>query len=584
MFSRLGDIKLGPDHSSPEYSNLSWFAMLFSAGMGIGLLFFGVAEPIMHFSSPPVGEALTIPAAKEAMKLTFFHWGLHAWAIYSLLAVILAYFCYRKDLPLLPRTILYPFIGERIYGPLGHMIDTFSIIGTMFGVATSLGFGVTQVNAGLSYLFDLPQSVTVQVVLIAIITSFATISVVLGLDGGIKKLSNLNMIFAVCLLLAILFLGQTGQLMQSYVQNIGDYLFDFTRKTFNLYAYQKKDSWLGGWTLLYWGWWISWSPFVGIFIARISRGRTIREFLYGVVFVPALFTFFWMTVFGNSAINLVLEQGATDLVKTVNENVPVALFKFFEYFPASQFLTGLGLMLVVTFFVSSSDSGSLVIDTLASGGAQEPPVWQRIFWAVLEGVVAATLLLAGGLDALQTMTIASAFPMIFMIGIGAFGFLRSLKDDYHLLSTIQSHSPNISVGENTATWKERLSGLLNHPKKSEVLSFIETTGAEALESLKKEMQDQGLDVQLHKGGDYIELAVKKGDFEDFKYGIKARAFTVPDYIPDEKDAYCRAEVFLLNGGQDYDVFGYEKEQLLVDAVAQYEKHFQYLHTLSSEKI
>jgi choline/glycine/proline betaine transport protein len=392
------------------------------------------------------------------------------------------------------------------------------------------------------------------------------------------------MIFAVLLLLTILFLGNTGQIMQSYVQNIGDYLFDFTRKTFNLYAYEKKEKWLGGWTLLYWGWWISWSPFVGIFIARISRGRTIREFLYGVIFVPTLFTFFWMTVFGNSAISLVLENGAMDLVETVNNNVPVALFKFFEFFPFSTFLTGLGLCLVVTFFVSSSDSGSLVIDTLASGGAEEPPVWQRIFWAVLEGVVAATLLLAGGLDALQTMTIASAFPMIFMISIGAFGLLRCLKDDLHLLSSVQTHLPQAVAPDIGKSWKERLGIILNHPKKSDVLAFMQSTAKEALTEMKTEMEGQGLKVELHEGEDYIELAVKKGDFDDFKYGVKARLFTVPDYVPSEGDAYCRAEVFLLNGGQDYDIFGFNKDQILGDAISQYERHFQYLHSLSSEKI
>lgn len=584
MFSRLGDIKLGPDHSTPQYSNTSWFAMLFSAGMGIGLLFFGVAEPIMHFSAPPVGEPQSIEAAREAMKITFFHWGLHAWGIYSLLAVMLAYFCYRKDLPLLPRSLLYPFIGDKIYGPSGHVVDVFSIIGTMFGVATSLGFGVTQVNSGMSYLFGLPQSAVIQVVLITIITSFATVSVVLGLDGGIKKLSNLNMVLAACLLVAILFIGNTGHLMQSYVQNLGDYIFDFTHMTFNLYAYDKKDSWLGGWTLLYWGWWISWSPFVGMFIARISRGRTIREFLLGVVFVPSLFTFLWMTVFGNSAISLVLDQGATELVEAVTTDTSVALFKFFEYFPASQLLTGLGLCLVVTFFVSSSDSGSLVIDTLASGGAEQPPVWQRVFWAILEGVVAATLLLAGGLDALQTMTIVSAFPMIFMICLGAFGFMRSLKDDHHLLSTIQSHSRNVPIGDKNHSWQERLESLLNHPKQYEVMEFINSEAKEALVELEKEMRSKGLSVELSQGEDYIEFAVKKGDFNDFKYGIKARTFTVPDYVPDDKDAYCRAEVFLLNGGQDYNVYGYTKEQVLVDAIAQYEKHFQYLHSLSSERI
>lgn len=582
MFSRLGEIKLGPDHSTPDYTNISWFAMLFSAGMGIGLLFFGVAEPIMHFSAPPVGEPLSIEAAREAMKITFFHWGFHAWAIYSLMAIILAYFCYRKDLPLLPRSAFYPFIGDKIYGVIGDMIDTFSIIGTMFGVATSLGFGVAQVNAGLNYLFEVPQSNLVQVGLIAIITAMATVSVVLGLDGGIKKLSNANLAIAVLLLVTILVLGGTGNLMRSYVQNVGAYLFDITYKTFNLYAYEKKDDWIGGWTLLYWGWWISWSPFVGMFIARISRGRTIREFLLGVIFVPTAFTFLWMTVFGNSAISLVLEHNAMDLVKTVNENVPVALFKFFEYFPASGLLTGLGLILVVTFFVSSSDSGSLVIDTLASGGAAEPPVWQRIFWAVLEGVVAATLLVAGGLDALQTMTIASAFPMIFMILLGSFALIKSLRADYLLLDTSRGNSFRTSDGE--GHWKDRLGFVLSHPRRSQVLDFMKNTVKPAFEELCEEMKSKGLNAVIEEGEDYIDIAVKKGDFDDFKYGVRARVFTVPDYVPDEKDAYCRAEVFLLNGGQDYDIFGYNKDQILGDAVNQYEKHFHFLHTMWSEKI
>ncbi len=586
MLSRLGEIKLGPDHSLPEYTNISWFAMLFSAGMGIGLLFFGVAEPIMHFSSPPVGEAMSIESAREAMKITFFHWGFHAWAIYSLMAIILAYFCYRKDLPLLPRSAFYPFVGDRIYGKFGDMIDTFSIIGTMFGVATSLGFGVAQVNAGLNYLFDVPQSPAIQVGLIAIITAMATVSVVLGLDGGIKKLSNANLIIAVLLLVAVLILGGLGGLMRSYVQNVGAYIFDITYKTFNLYAYEKKDDWIGGWTLLYWGWWISWSPFVGMFIARISRGRTIREFLLGVIFVPTAFTFLWMTVFGNSAITLVLEKNATELVQVVNENVPVALFKFFEYFPFSSVLTGLGLILVVTFFVSSSDSGSLVIDTLASGGAEEPPVWQRVFWAVLEGVVAATLLLAGGLDALQTMTIASAFPMIFMILLGAFALIKSLRADYLLLNSVQNHSGTSfsTNGKIEGNWRERLNTVLSHPKKSQVLDFIKTQVKPSLEELAKEMNAKGLNVKVEEGEDYVQLAVKKGEFDDFKYGVKARSFSVPDYVPDDKDAYCRAEVFLLNGGQDYDIYGYANDQILADAITQYEKHFHFLHTMWSEKL
>ncbi|MFK8139009.1 MAG: BCCT family transporter [Bdellovibrionales bacterium] len=583
MVSRLGDIKLGMDHTEPEYGNVSWFTMLFSAGMGIGLLFFGVAEPIMHFSSPPIGDGSTIESAKEAMKITFFHWGLHAWAVYAVLAVTLAYFSYRKKLPLLPRSAFYPFIGDKIYGKIGDAIDTFAVIGTMFGVATSLGFGVAQVNAGIHYLFDIPQNTTVQVILIAIITGFATISVVLGLEGGIKKLSNLNIIFAVILMLSVLLLGNTVDLLQAYVQNTGAYFSDIIYKTFNLFAYDKKDSWIGGWTLLYWGWWISWSPFVGMFIARISKGRTIREFMIGVLFVPTGFTFLWLTVFGNSAIHLALKENAIALVTAVNTNVPVALFQFLEYFPFSSLLSVLGLVLVITFFVSSSDSGSLVIDTLTSGGAKEPPVWQRIFWAVAEGAVAAILLLAGGLEALQTMTIVSAFPMIFMILIGAFALFKSLKADHLLFSTVQNHTTSIQYSQANTTWKQRLEALVKQPDFDEVNNFLVNTVSPGLIELKDEMLLRGLEVEIqNEVGISISLVVRNKNVEDFKYQIKLRTFEVPDYSHEENKEFFRAEVFLRNGGQDYDVFGYNKEQVVADAVTQYEKHFHYLHLFNSE--
>jgi choline/glycine/proline betaine transport protein len=583
--SRLGDIKLGPDHSAPDYSNISWFAMLFSAGMGVGLMFWGVAEPMMHFLNPPVGDGSTIESAKEAMKITMFHWGLHAWAIYATLGVVLCYFCYRKGLPLLPRSAFYPILGEKIYGKIGDAIDSCSIIGTMFGVAASLGMGVMQVNGGLNYVFDLPQSTTVQAVLIAIITGFATISVVLGLDGGIKKLSNINMILAVGLMLSILVLGDTVALLRASVQNTGAYLSDIVETTFNLYTYEKKENWIGGWTLLYWAWWISWSPFVGMFIARISKGRTIREFMIGVLFVPSGFTFLWMTVFGNSGINLVLQNNATELAEAVNSNVAVALFKFFEYFPASTFLSVLGIMLVVTFFVSSSDSGSLVIDTLASGGAQEPPVWQRVFWAITEGIVAATLLLAGGIEALQTMTIVSALPIMILIFIGLYCFIKSLRADHLLLSSVQGHSSTVQYAQATVSWKERLLALTSKPKKEVALNFISTKVEPALTELKNEMESNGLTASLFGDKEHsFGLVVKNGEVEDFRYEVKIRSFEVPEYVEEDHDIYYRAEVFLLNGGQDYDIYGYTTEQIIADAVTQYEKHFHYLHVANSEVV
>lgn len=585
LFTRLGDIKLGPDHSGPEYSNSSWIAMLFSAGMGIGLLFFGVSEPLMHYMSPPVGEGETIRSAQEALKITFFHWGLHAWAIYATFAVILSYFCYRKKLPLLPRSIFYPLLGDKIYGTWGDFIDTFSVIGTMFGVATSLGFGVTQVNAGLFYLFDIPQTKTVQVILIVIITLMATISVVLGLDGGIKKLSNLNMIFAILLLVTVLLIGDTPLLLKSYVQNTGAYLSDIIYRTFNLYAYEKKESWIGGWTLLYWGWWVSWAPFVGIFIARISRGRTIREFMAGVLFIPAGFTFLWMTVFGNSAIKIAsTAPNGSELLEVVKTNVPVAIFKFFEYYPFSVLLVVLALFLVVTFFVSSSDSGSLVIDTLASGGQMEPPVWQRIYWALLEGVVAAVLLLSGGLDALQTMAICSAMPVMIMILLGMVSFIKSLKEDYLLFSSVRGHHTTVQYSKTSTPWRDRLQTIIEHPRKQQVYQYIQETVRPALNELAEELKNRSLDVKVSQNGDEsIRLIINKEGVEDFSYGVRVIAFLVPEYFNEDYEKYYRAEVFLSQGGQNYDIYGYSKDQLIVDAISQYERHLYYLHLTNSEK-
>ena len=306
--SRYGEIKLGPDHATPEFSFKTWLSMLFAAGMGIGLMFFGVAEPLMHFLSPPTAEAGSIDAVREAMKTTFFHWGVHAWAIYAVVALILGYFAYRQNLPLTLRSALYPLIGDRIYGWPGHVVDIFAVTSTVFGVSTSLGFGASQVNAGFNYLFGLPSTTTVQIMIMAGVVGLAVISVATGLDKGIRILSETNMVLAILLLLIVLILGPTVFLLQAYMQNTGAYLSDLVRNTFNLFAYEKTD-WIGGWTIFYWGWWLAWAPFVGLFIARISYGRTIREFVMGVLLIPSAFTLFWMTVFGNGAIDQVLVQG-----------------------------------------------------------------------------------------------------------------------------------------------------------------------------------------------------------------------------------------------------------------------------------
>ncbi|WBL72254.1 BCCT family transporter [Serratia liquefaciens] len=585
--SRYGNIKLGPDHAQPDFSYVSWFAMLFSAGMGIGLMFFGVAEPVMHYLSPPTGTPETVEAAKQAMRLTFFHWGLHAWAIYAIVALILAFFSYRHGLPLTLRSALYPIIGDRIYGPIGHAVDIFAVIGTVFGVATSLGYGVLQVNAGLNHLFGLPINATVQVVLIVVITGLATLSVVSGLDKGIRILSELNLGLAVLLLVLVGTLGPTVLLLKSFVENTGGYLSDIVNKTFNLYAYEPKSSnWLGGWTLLYWGWWLSWSPFVGMFIARVSRGRTIREFVTGVLFVPAGFTLLWMTVFGNSAINLIMNEGARDLANTVQNDVALALFNFLEHFPFSNILSFIAMAMVVVFFVTSADSGAMVVDTLASGGSDQTPIWQRIFWASLMGLVAIALLIAGGLSALQTVTIASALPFSMILLVSIYGLLKALRIDAHKRDSQTTTTIAPTAARNPISWQRRLRNIAYFPKRSQVKRFVGEVVQPAMTLVEAELAKQNTTSSIDDTqDDRIRFEVDLGEDLNFVYEVRLRAYIQPafalaglkDEERDEEHKYYRGEVHLKEGGQDYDVMGWTQEQIIHDILDQYEKHLHFLH-------
>ena len=439
-FSRYGSIRLGPDDSEPDYSYFTWIAMLFSAGIGVGLMFFGVAEPITHFAKPPVGAGGTVEAAEKAMLITYFHWGMQAWGTYILVGLALAYFAFRRGLPLTVSSALYPLIGEKIYGGIGNTVNVLAVLGTMFGIATSLGLGVMQVNAGLNYLFGLEVSGLNQVLLIGMITLIATMSVVAGLNSGIKRLSQANAVLAVFLLLFILFAGPTALLLNSFVQNVGNYLSNMVSLSFQMYAYESTE-WMGGWTLFYWAWWISWSPFVGMFIARVSRGRTIREFVVSVLLMPVGFTFIWLSVFGNSALFLELNGVGAGISDAVVNDMPTALFVLLEQFPWTSFIAMLSIILIVIFFVTSSDSGSLVIDIITSGGNERAPVWRRVFWALSQGVVASVLLLAGGLSALQTASISSAFPFAFVMLFICFGLLKGVKhdrDEYY--ETVQQNS------------------------------------------------------------------------------------------------------------------------------------------------
>lgn len=406
--SRFGDIRLGGPDAEPEFSTSSWFAMLFSAGMGIGLLFYGVAEPMFHYGANPLTKPGTIEAARKAMDITFLHWGLHPWGVYTIVGLALAFFSFNKGLPLSIRTAFFPIFGDRIYGGIGNTIDILATVATLFGVATSLGLGVQQVNAGLNHLWGIEQSTTVQVLLIIGITAIATWSVVKGLDKGIRRLSEINIVLAAGLGLFVLVLGPTLFILNGTVENIGYYV-QFLPQLSTWNETYEHTQWQHGWTIFYWAWWIAWSPFVGMFIARVSYGRSIREFVFGVLLAPTFITFLWITIFGNTALHIEM-FGAGGISAAVQENIPISLFVLLENFPLSSVTSILGIIVIVTFFVTSSDSGSMVIDIITSGGNPNPPVLSRLFWALLEGVVAAALLMGGGLVALQTACITTGLP------------------------------------------------------------------------------------------------------------------------------------------------------------------------------
>lgn len=582
-FSRSGVIKLGPNESEPDYSFLSWFAMLFSAGIGIGLLFFGVAEPITHFLAPPDADPRTVEAAKQAMQITFFHWGIHGWAVYAIVGLILAYFSYRHNLPLTIRSALYPLIGNKIHGPIGHVVDVLAVVGTMFGVATSLGFGVAQINAGLNHLFDVPLDTTTQVVLITLITGFATISVVSGLDAGIKKLSELNMILAGLLLLFVIILGPTLLFLNSFAENIGLYLETLVVRSFRLYAYEGDKEWLSNWTLFYWGWWISWSPFVGIFIARISRGRTIREFILGVLLVPTTFTFIWMTAFGNGALAHELAGAGSEIATTIENNLPLGIFAFLETLPFSGIVSFITIILIVTFFVTSSDSGSLVIDTIASGGNIHSPVWQRVFWAVTQGLVAAVLMIGGGLAALQSATITTALPFTFVIVLACLGLLKGLHMELAKSQSAAS-APDIIINGQGANWKQRLNALLSYPSKNQMTQFMEDVVRPALQKVADEIELGDSEVRVEVTEKNTQLRILHGAETDFLYSVHVAGLLKPDFAhapsdldSHEKQRFYRAEVYLLEGSQHYDVYGFSQEELLQDILCQYNKHIHFLN-------
>ncbi|MDV6528021.1 BCCT family transporter [Pseudomonas aeruginosa] len=588
--SGYGKIKLGADHDEPEFSYLSWAGMLFAAGISITLFFFCVSEPLTHFLQPPQGEAGTQEAARQAMELLFLHWGLHGWGVFALVAMALAYFAYRHNLPLALRSALYPLIGKRINGPIGYTVDCFGIIATVFGLGADMGFGVLQLNSGLDYLYAIPHTHAVQMVLIVLMMGAAISVAVSGVDKGIRILSDINMLLACSLLLFVLFAGPTQHLLNTLVQNVGDYLGHLPGKSFDLYAYGGPSDWLGSWTVFYWAWWIAWAPFVGLFIARISRGRTIREFVFGVLFIPLGFTLAWMSIFGNSALEQAL-GGASELGRVAIEQPSMALYQMLQNYPWSRAVITVTVLVSFVFFVTSADSGTVVLSTLSAHGGSaddDGPKWLRVFWGSVTALVTGGLLFAGSIDALKSAVVLTSLPfslilLLMMWGLHKAFYMESQRQRARSHSLAPLMSGN---GKRSGGWKRRLSQAVHFPSRDEVYRFMNDVVRPAISEVSEVFREKGLavDAQLDPGNASLSLEIGHGDQHRFLYQVLMRGYFTPSFaragmggLHLKNRRYFRAEVHLAEGSQDYDLMGYTKEQIINDMLDQYERHLQFLH-------
>lgn len=589
--SRYGNIKLGPDHAKPDFPLITWASMLFAAGIGIDLLFFGASEPLTHFLVSPGARPAEIEAARLAITTTFLDWGIHGWGIYALIGMALAYFSYRQRQPLALRSALVPLIGvKRAAGWMGHTVDTFGIVCTIFGIATSLGIGVLQANAGMTHIFGIESSKIIQTIIIVSVIAVASVSAMTGVERGVRRLSEVNMGMAALLLVALLFMGPTVFLLNAFIQNVGDYFQTIVAKTFDLYAYQgaEANTWKATWTIFFWAWWIAWAPFVGMFIARISRGRTLREFVFGVLFIPLGFIFAWFSIFGNSAIDL-YTHGATQIGEIAVSDPAMGLFALLDQYPWATFWSSIAVIVGLIFFITSADSGALVLANLSTVGLEpeeDAPIWLRLFWAAAIGLITLGLLFAGGFSSLQAVVVISGLPFSFVLLLYMWSLMRSLH-----LEGRKRDAEGIdfthSIGEGI-NWRDRLSRIISYPTRTQVDVFIRKRITAAMEEVKAELANNGVrsDFSIDESQGSIILRTEHEDAMDFVYQVVPGKALKPTFIFAQggtayekqrgENVYWRAEVYLREGGQGYDIMGYSKGQIINDILNQYERHMHFI--------
>ena len=590
--SSLGNIKLGNDEEEPEFGFLSWLAMLFAAGMGVGLMFFGVAEPLTHYLSD-ITTGSAEHKQQEALLHTLFHWGIHAWAVYGTIALALAYFGFRYKLPLALRSCFYPLLKERINGKLGDLIDIMALLATLFGVITTLGFGASQLGAGLHQLGWISEnSFSLQVVVIAVVMSLAIFSAISGVGKGVKILSELNLTLAFCLLIFVLVAGPTLYLLSAFSDNIGTYLSNLVQLSFKTYVYEQEHTgWFSGWTILYWAWWCSWAPFVGLFIARISRGRTIREFIFGVLVIPSMFGILWFTVFGNTAIWLNDGEAAGTLGQMIS-SPETLLFKFLDYLPLSG-VTGLVSLVVISlFFITSADSGIYVLNNIASRDKSlTAPRWQAVMWGVLMSTVAIVLMQSGGLANLQTMTLLVALPFAMLMLLMCFSLWKGLNADKKYFDTKVNPTSIFWTGDK---WKERLEQMMNQTQEKDILRFLKHTVLPAMRELRQELIGKyELSVQINTLFDQdepaVELVIQKDLMRDFMYGVKSIGREVSEQlINDDNLPHIQHSMtyepytYFFDGRVGYDVQYMDQDELIADMLKHYERYLSLLDDVGQE--
>jgi len=590
--SSLGNIKLGNDEEEPEFGFLSWLAMLFAAGMGVGLMFFGVAEPLTHYLSD-ITTGSAEHKQQEALLHTLFHWGIHAWAVYGTIALALAYFGFRYKLPLALRSCFYPLLKERINGKLGDLIDIMALLATLFGVITTLGFGASQLGAGLHQLGWISEnSFSLQVVVIAVVMSLAIFSAISGVGKGVKILSELNLTLAFCLLIFVLVAGPTLYLLSAFSDNIGTYLSNLVQLSFKTYVYEQEHTgWFSGWTILYWAWWCSWAPFVGLFIARISKGRTIREFIFGVLVIPSMFGILWFTVFGNTAIWLNDGEAAGTLGQMIS-SPETLLFKFLDYLPLSS-VTGLVSLVVISlFFITSADSGIYVLNNIASRDKSlVAPRWQAVMWGVLMSVVAIVLMQSGGLANLQAMTLLVALPFAMLMLLMCFSLWKGLSADKKYFDTKVNPTSIFWTGDK---WKERLEQMMNQTQEKDILRFLKHTVLPAMRELRQELIGKyDLSVQINTLFDQdepaVELVIQKDLMRDFMYGVKSVGREVSEQlINDDNLPHIQHSMtyepytYFFDGRVGYDVQYMDQDELIADMLKHYERYLSLLDDVGQE--